>query len=93
MANRPIQNVLFMPANAFKVPEAVLPFTLDVQFAAGEGLADGSPDFTGAHPVRYFSAGNPSLTFDASARLKHLPARTRSKPIPATGKPARIDRK
>jgi hypothetical protein len=46
-----------------RVPKSALPFGVDVQFAAGEGLADGSPDFTGAHPVRYFMARSASIEF------------------------------
>jgi uncharacterized protein (TIGR03437 family) len=45
-----------------RVPEALLPLTLTVQFAAGEGLGDGTPRFSGDHPAGYFTAGTTELT-------------------------------
>jgi hypothetical protein len=59
------------------VPKDTLPFALEVQFAAGEGLADGSPDFEGAHPVTCFAAGNRSVTLSAPAATTLAPIRAR----------------
>lgn len=41
------------------VPQALAPFLTDVQFASGEGQADGTPIFSGEHPVQYYTADNP----------------------------------
>jgi hypothetical protein len=41
------------------VPETLVPFLADVQFASGEGQADGTPIFNGEHPVQYYTADNP----------------------------------
>lgn len=41
------------------VPEALVPFITGVQFASGEGQPDGTPIFTGAHPVQYYTADDP----------------------------------
>lgn len=48
---------------AFEFPLALLPFSVDVQFAAGEGAADGAPIFTGPHPVQYFTVNEATVTF------------------------------
>ena len=48
---------------AVEVPESLLPLARDVQFAGGEGQADGTPIFAGDHPVQYFTAANPSVEF------------------------------
>jgi len=57
------------------VPKSALPFTLDVQFAAGEGRADGSPEFAGDHPVTFFAAGNRSVTLASPAPAAVAPLR------------------
>jgi hypothetical protein len=41
------------------VPEALAPFITDVQFASGEGQPDGTPIFSGDHPVQYYTADDP----------------------------------
>ena len=48
-----------------EVAETLLPLSLDVQFAGGEGQTDGMPIFSGDHPVQYFTAANPSVEFTA----------------------------
>jgi hypothetical protein len=45
-----------------EVPPAALPLTLTTQFAGGEGQTDGTPLFTGDHPVTYFTVDNPEIT-------------------------------
>jgi hypothetical protein len=37
------------------VPAAAAPLLTQVQFASGEGMPDGTPIFTGDHPVQYYS--------------------------------------
>ena len=44
-------------------PETLLPLTLDVQFAGGEGQTDGTPIFDGEHPVQYFAPTDTSVVF------------------------------
>lgn len=46
-----------------EIASEALPFAIPVQFAAGEGLADGTPIFTGSHPVTYFTASDPTASF------------------------------
>ena len=41
------------------VPETLVPFITDVQFASGEGQPDGTPIFTGEHPVQYYTGSDP----------------------------------
>jgi len=41
------------------VPEALAPLLIDVQFASGEGGPDGTPIFTGEHPVEYYTGDDP----------------------------------
>jgi hypothetical protein len=47
---------------AVEVPSTQLPVTLHSQFAGGEGRADGTPIFEGAHPAQYFAAASPFVT-------------------------------
>jgi hypothetical protein len=46
-----------------EVAESLLPLVLDAQFAGGEGLSDGTPNFGGDHPAQYFTARDPSVVF------------------------------
>jgi hypothetical protein len=46
-----------------EVAQPLVPLSLDVQFAGGEGQADGTPIFGGTHPVQYFTAANPLVEF------------------------------
>ena len=50
-----------------EIAEGLLPLVLDVQYAAGEGLSDGSPIFSGDHPVQYFSTADPSVHIHRAA--------------------------
>ena len=50
---------------AFEFPLALLPFSVDVQFAAGEGTTDGAPIFTGEHPVQYFTVNDATVVFSS----------------------------
>ncbi len=45
-----------------EVPAGDLPLLVDVQVAAGEGNADGSPIFDNDHPVTYFTGVAPLVT-------------------------------
>jgi hypothetical protein len=62
-----------------EVDESLLPLSLAAQFAGGEGMGDGAPDFGGAHPVRYFTAANQSVSFTAP-----------SEPVPALSAAAAV---
>lgn len=73
------------------VPKGTLPLTLDVQFAAGEGLADESPDFDGSHRVTFFAAGNRSITLAAPAAATVAPLRAR--PVRPERAPNRSERR
>lgn len=73
------------------VPKGTPPFTLDVQFAAGEGQADESPDFAGSHPVTFFAAGNRSITLAAPAPATVAPLRAR--PVRPERAPNRAERR
>ncbi len=46
-----------------RVPEALAPLLTDFQFGSGEGETDGTPTFTGEHPVQYYSGDPPQGTF------------------------------
>ncbi len=46
-----------------EVPQALLPLTVQSQFAGGEALTGGTPIFSGDHPAQYFTAADPSVTF------------------------------
>ena len=46
------------------VPGTALPMLTDIQFASGEGMADGTPIFTGDHPVEYYAGSSTSATLD-----------------------------
>ena len=48
---------------AVELPLLQLPLRLEMQYAGGEGQADGTPIFDGAHPVQYFTATDPSVLF------------------------------
>ena len=48
---------------AVELPAALLPLTLEAQFAGGEGQNDGTPIFAGGHPVQYFTANDPTVSF------------------------------
>lgn len=88
---RPGQDIAFQ--YEISVPKDTLPFTLDVQFAAGEGLADESPDFTGAHPVTFFAAANRSVTLRSPVQTETVPIRVRpGRPAPVR-QPNRIERR
>ena len=45
------------------VPESLVPLITDVQFGSGEGETDGTPIFTGEHPVEYYSGQDPEAEF------------------------------
>jgi hypothetical protein len=45
-----------------RVPENLVPFMTEVQFASGEGQGDGTPIFSGEHPVEYYT-GEDSLVW------------------------------
>jgi hypothetical protein len=49
-----------------EVAEALLPLSLDAQFAAGAGQSDGTPVFDGVHPAQYFAATDPQIEFTAT---------------------------
>lgn len=77
-----------------RVPKDTLPFTADVQFAAGEGLADERPDFTGSHPVTFFAAANRSVVLRAPVRAEAAPVRARPAPAsPPARQPSRVERR
>ena len=86
---RPGQDIAFQ--YEIHVPKTTLPFTLDVQFAAGEGLADESPDFSGAHPVVFFAAGNRRITLSSPVQTNVAPLRAR--PVLPQRKPVQIERR
>ena len=46
-----------------EIPASVLPLSIPVQFAAGEGDPLGAPIFTGGHPVGYFTAADQQAQF------------------------------
>ncbi|MEX2307382.1 MAG: PEP-CTERM sorting domain-containing protein [Pirellulales bacterium] len=46
-----------------EVPGALVPLSVDAQFAGGEAFTDGTPIFSGDHPVQYFTAANRSVAF------------------------------
>ena len=48
-----------------QLPLLQLPLGLESQYAGGEGQADGTPIFVGAHPVQYFTTTDPSVLFTA----------------------------
>jgi hypothetical protein len=45
------------------VPKSLAPLITDVQFGSGEGEIDGTPIFTGEHPVQYYSGRDPEAEF------------------------------
>ncbi|MFW6124939.1 MAG: PEP-CTERM sorting domain-containing protein, partial [Pirellulales bacterium] len=45
------------------VPAASMPLPTTVQFGAGQGESDGTPIFSGDHPVQYFTAEDSSAHF------------------------------
>ena len=45
-----------------ELPPTLSPVTVDIQFAAGEGSEDGTPIFTGIHPVQYFAPARNRVT-------------------------------
>ncbi|MCZ6892663.1 MAG: hypothetical protein O7H40_01280, partial [Gammaproteobacteria bacterium] len=51
---------------AFEFPLALLPLSVNVQFAAGEGATDGTPIFAGDHPVQYFTVNDATVTFSSN---------------------------
>lgn len=56
-------NEIVALAFEIEIPESELPFDLEVQFAAGERDATGSPLFFGMHPPQYFTGAAPLVTF------------------------------
>lgn len=46
-----------------RVPESLAPLLTDIQFGSGEGETDGTPIFTGEHPVQYYSGDPPQGRF------------------------------
>ena len=48
-----------------ELPAALAPLLTETQYAGGEGATDGTPTFTGDHPVQYFAAADPQVLLTA----------------------------
>ncbi|NIL96372.1 MAG: PEP-CTERM sorting domain-containing protein [Planctomycetales bacterium] len=48
-----------------EIAPALLPFSTMAQFAGGKGTSDGSPMFTGSHPLTYFTVDDPVIRVPA----------------------------